>query len=127
MVYVRHVVIGALVCLLSIPSTVSAQAQPDVWKTFVRRVDVGTQVNVRLLNGQRFRATLIDVRDDVMLLQPATRVPVPVQSVAYDEVLSIEQAKGGGIGAGKAVAIGVATGVGAFFGTLLIMLAAVSD
>jgi hypothetical protein len=60
------------------------------------------------------------------MLQPRTRVPVPVQPVSYDSIVSLEQVKGG-TSAAKAAAIGVATGVGAFFATLLIILATVSD
>jgi hypothetical protein len=122
----RDMLTVALLFVLLAPAGVRAQAHPDVWKTFASRIDVGAQLNVRLRDGQRFRATLIEAREDALLVQPKTRVPVPVQPVAYDAIVSLEQAKGG-IGAGKAVAIGVATGVGAFFGTLLIMLAAVSD
>ena len=122
----RDMLTCALLLALLVPHVVAAQAQPDVWKTFASRIDVGVQLNVRLRTGERFRATLIDAREDVLLLQPKTRVPVPVQPVAYDAIVSLEQVKGG-IGAGKAAAIGVATGVGAFFGTLLVMLAAVAD
>ena len=122
----RDLVIVALLFVLVVPVGLGAQAPPDVWKTFASRIDVGAQLNVRLRNGQRFRATLIDAREDLLLLQPRTRVPVPVQPVAYDAILSLEQTKGG-IGAGKAAAIGIATGVGAFFATLLIIVAAVSD
>ena len=122
----RDLVVVVLLLVLGAPAGLAAQTQPDVWKTFASRIDVGAQVNVRLRNGQRFRATLIEAREDVLLVQPKTRVPVPVQPVAYDTIVSLEQAKRG-IGAGKAVAIGVATGVGAFFGTLLIIFAALSD
>ena len=122
----RDMLTVVLLVVLLAPAGVRAQAHADVWKTFASRIDVGAQLNVRLRNGQRFRATLIEAREDALLLQPKTRVPVPVQPVAYEAIVSLEQAKGG-IGAGKAAAIGVATGVGAFFGTLLVMLAAVSD
>jgi len=122
----RDMLTVVLLVVLLAPAGVRAQAHADVWKTFASRIDVGAQLNVRLRNGQRFRATLIEAREDALLLQPKTRVPVPVQPVAYEAIVSLEQTKGG-IGAGKAAAIGVATGVGAFFGTLLIMLAAVSD
>jgi hypothetical protein len=122
----RDMLTVVLLAVLLAPAGVRAQAHADVWKTFASRIDVGAQLNVRLRNGQRFRATLIEAREDALLLQPKTRVPVPVQPVAYEAIVSLEQAKGG-IGAGKAAAIGVATGVGAFFGTLLVMLAAVSD
>ena len=66
---------------------------------------------------------IIEAREDALMLQPRTRVPVPVQGVAYDAIVSLQQVKGG-MGAGKAAAIGVASGVGAFFATMLIILAA---
>src|SRR5688572_18685853 len=120
----KHLSIIVLLFALVVPA--AAQAQPDVWKSFASRIDVGVQLNVRVRDGQRFRATLIDAREDVLLLQPRTRVPVPVQPVAYDAIVSLEQVKGG-MNAGKAAAIGVASGVGAFFATMLIIIAAVSD
>ena len=104
----------------------AAQVPPDIWRSFAERVAVGSDLNVRLGDGQRFRATLIGVNDDAILLQPRTRVPVPVQSVAYKDILRLERTKPG-IGAGKAIAIGVATGVGAFFGTFALLIAAASD
>jgi hypothetical protein len=122
----RDMLTAAVLLVLLSPAGLRAQAQPDVWKEFASRIDVGTEVNVRLRNGQRFRATLVEAREYVVMLQPKASPPVPVQPVAYEAIVSLEQTKGG-IGAGKAVAIGVATGVGAFFGTLLVMLAAVSD
>ena len=121
-----QMLILVLVLALIVPAAVHAQAQPDVWRTFASRINVGTQLDVRLRSGQRFRATLIDAREDVVLLQPKTRVPVPVQPVSYESIVSLEQVKGG-IGAGKAAAIGVASGVGAFFATLLFILAVVGD
>jgi hypothetical protein len=111
---------------LTTAHAVAAQVPPDIWRSFAERVAVGSELNVRLSDGRRFRATLIGVNDEAVLLQPRTRVQVPVQAVAYDEIVRLERTKAG-IGAGKAVAIGVATGVGAFFGTLAIMLAAVGD
>jgi hypothetical protein len=106
------------------PAAASAQSQAEIWKAFAEQVDVGTELTVRLQNGQRFRATLIAVRDDAVLLQPRTRVPVPVQAVPYDEIATLERRESGGIGAGKAAAIGVASGAGAFVVILLILMAA---
>jgi hypothetical protein len=115
-----------LLVVFTTAHTVTAQVPPEVWRSFAERVAVGSELDVRLSDGRRFRATLIGVNDDAILLQPSTRVPVPVQAVPYDEIVRLERTKRG-IGAGKAVAIGVATGVGAFFGTLAVMLAAVGD
>ena len=115
----------ALIVFLAAHS-VAAQTPSDVWKSFAERVDVGTELNVRLNDGRRFRATLVGVRDNAMLVQPKTRIPVPIQAVPYEDVIQIERTRRG-IGAGKAVAIGAATGVGAFFGIFALMLSVVSD
>ena len=108
-------------------STASAQAvpQPDVWRVFAQRIDAGSRIKIRLNEGQRVVATLIDAGEDGLLVQPRTRVPVAVQRIAYDRIASIERDEPRGIGAGKAVAIGVASGVGAFLGTLLILIATI--
>jgi len=121
-----RILTAALIIVMAVQQIAAAQALPEVWRSFAERLDVGTELNVRLNDGQHFRATLVGVRPDAMLLQPKTRVPVPVQPIPYEAIVRIERARHG-IGGGKAVAIGVATGVGAFFATLAITLAAVGD
>ena len=119
-------VITALALIAMTAAGSSAQTPADTWRQFAERVEVGTELNVRLTNGQRVRATLIGVRDDAVLLQPRTRVPVAVQAVSYSDILRMER-RGKGIGAGKAAAIGVAAGVGAFFGTMAVLVAALGE
>ena len=120
-----HVPVLALAALLAQPAASGAQTQADLWRVFVEKLDIGTELIVRLHDGQRFRATLVGTREDAVLLQPRTRVPVPVQPVPYAAVLSLERRSEGGMSAGKAAAIGVATGAGTFFAILLILLATV--
>ena len=103
---------------------VAAQTTADVWRNFAQRVDVGTELNVELNDGHRLRATLVGVQDDAVLLQPKTRIAVPVQTVPYDSIVRMETRKGNGQSVGKAVAIGVAAGVGAFFGIMALLFAA---
>ena len=98
--------------------------QEDVWRAFAEKIEVGARLKVHLRDGRRVTATLIQARPDGVLLQPRTRIPVPVQQVPYRDIVSMERDEGRGIGVGKAIAIGVASGVGAFFGTLLILVAA---
>ena len=119
-------VITALALIAMMAAGSSAQTPADTWRQFAERVEVGTELNVRLTNGQRVRATLIGVGDDAVLLQPRTRVPVAVQAVSYSDILRMER-RGKGIGAGKAAAIGVAAGVGAFFGTMAVLVAALGE
>ena len=114
-----------IVAMLGTHTAAQGPAQGDIWRGFAQSLDVGARVRVRLVDGQRASATLIAANADSLLLQPRTRVPVPVQRIAYDRIASLERDDGRGIGAGKAVAIGVASGVGAFLGTLLILIATI--
>ena len=121
-----HVATTVMLVVLVAAQSAIAQTAPDVWRSFAERLDVGTDLSVRLNDGRRFRATLVGVRTDAMLLQPKTRIPVAIQSVPYEEIVRLERAKPG-TGVGKAVAIGVATGVGTFFGILALLYGVVGD
>jgi hypothetical protein len=116
-----------MIAMLGPQAAAAAQepAQGDIWRAFAQKIDAGTRVKVRLDNGQRVSATLIEADAEGLLLQPRTRLPVPIQRIAYDRIASLERDEARGIGAGKAVAIGVASGVGAFLGALLILIATI--
>jgi hypothetical protein len=118
----------ALLVILALmaPTWAEAQVQPDVWRGFVESVDPGTEINVRLRDGKRFRAILVASRPDSVLLQPKTRITVPVQSVPYDAIASLER-RSKGTSAGKAAAIGVGSGVAVFFTIMAIVFAAFDD
>jgi hypothetical protein len=116
---------AVLVVFVSVHA-VSAQTPADIWRNFAQRVNVGTELNVQLNDGRHVRATLVGVQDDAILLLPKTRIPVPVQAVPYDAIVRMEPRKAGH-GAARTVAIGVATGVGAFFGIMALLFAALGD
>ena len=123
---IRGFVAALLVAMLVTPTLASAQqANGDVWRTFAQKLEAGAPVVVRLQNGQRFKATLIDARADALLLQPRTRRPVPVQPVSYDAIQLLERERRDGMGAAKAAAIGVAAGAAAFLAIIGILAAAV--
>ena len=121
-----HLVTATAVIVLLAAHSAIAQTPSEIWRSFAEKVEVGTELTVRMNDGRRFRATFVGTQDTAMLVQPRTRIPVPMQPVPYDEVTRIERTRPG-VTAGKAVAIGVATGVGAFFGILALMLGVVSD
>jgi hypothetical protein len=105
-------------------SAADQQPPPEIWRQFAEQVDLGSELRVRLRDGQRFRATLVAIQDTGLLLLPKTRIPVDVQPVPYDAIRSLErERKGGGMSAGKAAAIGVGSGIGAFFAIMLILVA----
>ena len=120
----KRIVLVLLLAALALPHDMAAQAPDAVWKNFAEKVDPGTELKVRLRSGQRFTAVLLGVRDDGLLLQPKVRVPVPVQTVAYGDIVTLQRPRKGGMGAAKAAAIGVGSGVAAFFVILGLMIAA---
>jgi hypothetical protein len=123
---VIHLATTTALILFLAAQSVAAQTSSEIWRSFAERVDVGTELNVRLNNGRRFRATLVGVRDNALMVQPKTRIPVPIQAVPYEDVMQIERTRSG-IGAGKAVAIGVAAGVGAFFAVVALFMGIAGD
>ena len=121
----KRIAILTIIAALTASTAFARQAaQPEVWRTFAERIDVGSRIIIRLDDGQRVAATLIGADADSMLVQPRTRGTVPAQRVPYDRIASIERDHARGVGVGKAVAIGVGSGVGAFFGIMLILMAA---
>lgn len=117
-----HLLTGAM---LVAPHAAAAQTQAEVWRTFAATLAPGTPVQVRLTNGQRFRATLIGVRDDAVLLLPRTRVPVDVQPVSYDAIAFLqERTEGRGVSPTRAAVIGVASGAATFFALLWFVVSA---
>lgn len=120
----KSIAILVIIATLTTPTAFARQVpQPDVWRTFARQIDVGSRIIIRLDDGERVVATLIQADADGVLVQPRTRAAVAAQRVPYDRIASIERDETRGISVGKAVVLGVASGVGAFFGTLLILMA----
>ena len=120
----------ALVVLLAAPRVGAAQtivSAPDVWRDFAQRIDPGTTLKLRLTSGQRFKATLLQVSDVALILQPKTRIPVPPQQVAFADIESMEIDTTKGVGVGKAIAVGVASAAGAFLGLMVLAFAVWGD
>ena len=116
---VRSIVVVGLLFGLAVPGFAQSP-----WRTIAEQVPAGTIVKVRLTSGQSFSAVLVRPEENAVLLQPRTRQPVPVQTVQYDAILSMERVGDRGIGVGKAVAIGAAVGGAAFLGLLIAVVSA---
>ncbi|MGH9349949.1 MAG: hypothetical protein ACRD26_22075 [Vicinamibacterales bacterium] len=119
----------ALVALLAVPPHLYAQvvAGPDVWRTFIERLDPGTTLKVRLKSGPRFRATLLQVSADAMIVQPKTRAAVPPQQVSIADIETLEVDTARGAGLGKAVAIGAAVAAGVWLALMGLAFAVWAD
>lgn len=98
----------------------------DVLRKYLAAVPPGSLVSIRLRDGTRVKGTLLVVESDVVHVKPRGRVPQPERPVpiAAIESLDIER---GGIGVGKAVAIGIGSAVATFVSMWLIAFALLSD
>ena len=121
---------GVLLSLFIQPLGVHAQnivpPSPDYWFAFASRLPIGATVTVRTSDGKRQTAVLARVDQDSITLQPRTRIPEPPRRIPFDQLEQLEL-KQNGSSVAKAVAIGVATGAGTFFGIMMVMLAIFSD
>lgn len=122
-------IVLVLVTLMALPRGAHAQATvgPGIWRAFADRIQPGTTLKIRLIDGKRFKATLLQVSPEGMTVQAKTRVPVPPQMVSFAEVASLEVDTGKGASMAKAVAIGAGVAAGAFFGLMAIMFAIWGD
>ena len=123
---IRLVLTTALILCAARPSQSQVPLPPsaEVWRDVAQRLGVGAQVTLSLSNGQQFRAVLVRLEDGRVLLQPRTRVPVAVQAVPYEAIVSLQPHEPSpGMNVGKTIAIGAASGAGAFLLFLLLALA----
>jgi hypothetical protein len=128
-IHIASLVAWALVALMALPPSLHAQAvaDPDIWRAFTEKLELGKTLKVRLKSGQRFKATLLQVSADAMTVQPKTRAAVPPQQVPFDEIQTLEIDHGKGIGIGKAVAVGAAVAGGTFLALMALAFAVLGD
>jgi hypothetical protein len=123
-----------IVALLAPSAVASAQApgtsvvrSADYWMTYAGKLPIGSTVRVRTLDGKRLTAVLAVVDNAGITLEMKTRLPEPPRHVPYSELSQLELRQESGHNLGKAIGIGAATGAAAFFGILLVALAAWGD
>jgi len=105
------------------PPVVDTTAMAD----YVQRLPAGSRVRVERNDGSVLHGTLMKTAADAIVVQKNTRVPESPVSIPIGQIARVTVETGGGSSTGKAVAIGIASGVGAFFAILAIAFAAGSD
>lgn len=105
------------------PGVVDTKAMAD----YVGKLPAGSRVRVERTDGSSFRGTLMKTSSDSIVVQKNTRMPEPPLEVPVAQIARVTVDNGGGTSTGKAVAIGIASGVGAFFAILAIAFAAVDN
>jgi hypothetical protein len=118
-----------LVALLALPPQLHAQvvSGPEIWRSFAEKLEPGKTIEIRLKDGARFKATLLQVSPDAMTVQPRTRAAVPPQRVPFDAVERVDVHHDKGIGIVKAVAIGAGVAAGAWLALMALAFAVWGD
>ena len=105
-----------ILSLTSIPAAAQS-SDTNAWRALAEQLQGGVAVNVRLRDGQHFKATFIAAQPDAVLVQRKTRVPVSVEQISYDSIASLSRAQGSNLSAGKIAAIALGS-AGAVVGVL---------
>jgi hypothetical protein len=109
----------------SIPA--SAQSSDEsAWRALAEQLEGGVTVDVRLRDGQHFKATFIAARPDAVLVQRKTRVPVSVEQINYESIASLSRAQQSNLSGGKIAAIALGS-AGAVVGVLWLIALSTQD
>lgn len=103
------------------PGVVDTAAMAD----YVQRLPAGSKVKVERTDGTSLRGTLMKASGEGIVVQKNTRIPEAPVDIPIARIARVTM-EGGGMGTGKALAIGIASGVGVFL-TILGILAASWD
>ncbi len=90
---------------------------------YAQRIPAGSRVRLERTSGEMMRGTLMKATAQAVTIQKNTRIPEAPVEVPLTSIARLTLDQGGGSSTAKAIGIGVATGVGAFFAILAIIAA----
>ena len=93
--------------------------------TYVRQIPVGSRIRLRHATLGVVKGVLVQGDADPVVIQRRTRIPEPPLQVPLSEIVALELDTSSG--AGRAAAIGLATGTGAALGVFLVLVAIFAD
>ena len=104
----------------------SAAVDRAVMAEYAQKIPVGSKVRVERANAQPIRGTLMKAGPDALTVQRNTRIPEPPVQIPIETItrLTLDQPSSS---VGRNIAIGIASGVGATFGVLLLLAAIWAD
>jgi len=105
---------------VQMPTVSDTSAMAD----FVQKLSPGSRVRVDRTDGHSMKGTLMRATAQAITVQAHTRVPEPPLEIPLNTVTRVSlEGNGGGTSTARAVGIGIAAGLGAFFGILAIVAA----
>jgi len=118
-------VVAALILSFTLPASAQIVTSESAWRTLAGKLGGGAVIDLRLRDGAHFKATFIAAEPDGVLLQRKTRIPVEVEQVDYDAIVSMSLVQPSSMTGARiaGIALGSAgAAIGAFFLILLATL-----
>jgi hypothetical protein len=115
-----------IVSLVTAPMFADSADDADAWHGLAEKLEGGVVVEMRLRNGQHFKATFIAAHPDAMVVQRKTRVPVSVEEINYESIASLSRVQPSNLSAGKIAGIALGS-AGAVVGVLWLIALATLD
>jgi len=105
---------GVLAALVSTAALDAQTANPEraAVHAMAQQIPIGATVKVATRDRRRFKAVLLAVNDDGVIVKPATRLPVASEQIPFDRLDTIQREEGRlrigrYVGTGAAIAGGV--------------------
>jgi len=102
-----------------VPTQQAVRSDSDLMRDYVRSIQAGSRVRLETVQGRTLRGTLVHATEDDVVVQPNTRVPVPVEKVRMADIARVTLDSPSSNA--KLVAIGAAIGAGAAVGVIWII------
>lgn len=117
-----------ILLILLAPRSAVAQTELDgaAWRMLADKLEGGAPVDIRLRSGRHFKATFIGAREQTMIVQRKTRIPVAVEEIPYEAIASMARVQPSSLSGGKIAAIALGS-AGAALGALYIIALAAFD
>jgi hypothetical protein len=106
--------------------TLARDAEAAAFQQLAAGIPPGSRVKVRTIDGHRLTATLMAVDDEQVVVKRQSRVPEPAVAIRFADLAELRREERAGFSVGKAVAIGLAAGVGAIL-TLFAIAVSIDD
>ena len=111
--------LGGCASAITGPPETSPPLDATLVEQYAERLPAGARVKVEKTNGDTLHGTLLKAAPDAIVVQTNTRVPEPPVEIRFTDIARLTVDQPGG-STGRAVGIGIATGVGYSCGILVL-------
>ena len=121
----KTILVHLLVVLMAAPPAMArARQEPsDTWRAFAGKLEAGAFVRVRMKDGSSTTGHFIQITGDALRVKPKTRIEVPIRTLPFEDIASIERRQEGW-SPGAKVLLGVGIGFASLYAEALLVYTA---